>query len=72
VGQTTGRTGGKCEILGVYVSACCESLKPVALDAVFPSCSCGRQTSWFFLQHEIEPARQPSAGGVNGGGGIHR
>ena len=72
MGQTTGRTGGKCEIFGIYVSGCCENLVPVALDAVFPSCSCGLQTTWFFLQDEREPKRPPRTGGVRGGGAVHR
>jgi hypothetical protein len=66
VGQTGGRTGGKCEILGIYVSGCCENLRPFALDAVFPSCSCGRQTTWFFLQKSGTPEQLPSIGGVRG------
>ncbi len=70
--QTRGRTGGKCEIFGIYVSGCCENLMPFAIDSVLPSCSCGRETTWFFLQHERGPKRRPRTGGVKGGGADHR
>jgi hypothetical protein len=70
VDQTKGRTGGKCEILGVYVSACCEGLLPFALDEVFPACrACGRDTTWHFLEVAPWAAKGAKLNGARKGGG---
>jgi hypothetical protein len=68
MGQTSGKTGGKCQIPGVYVSGCCEKLVPFALDESFSAC-CAQDTSWSFLQRSSGPERRPRTGGrVKGGG----
>jgi hypothetical protein len=74
MGQTSGKTGGKCQIPGLYVSGCCEKLVPFALDEAFSAC-CAQDTTWSFLQGASgastasKAKRGPRMGGkVNGGG----